>query len=304
MKKLRIVIALVVLLCAAVGGFVFYGLWNIKVEQVTDDLYVLSGLGGNTAVLRTNAGSVIVDTMSMPIQGFRIKQLAEKITGQPLALLINTHYHPDHTHGNPGFHEDARIISSRNTLNNLQTFDGDFWEKHFEHLPNEKAANEQLIELGNKKIKLIQMKPSHTDGDLAVHFVDEKALHTGDLVFNGLFPIVDLDAGGSFEGWSEALKDFTPIDFEIVIPGHGSVTDRTGLNRFRVFVDGVASFVRESRVQELNREETLALADTSRAQSLFKGLKEIKVFGFSIDINKQSVLDAVWHEARRIPYQD
>ena len=97
MKKWQSGLLFLVVLIIAFCLYVFVQLRSIEVERLTDDLFVLRGLGGNTAVLRTDAGAVVVDSMMLPMQGERIRALARELTGQDTALLINTHYHIDHT---------------------------------------------------------------------------------------------------------------------------------------------------------------------------------------------------------------
>ena len=70
--------------------------------KVTDDVHMISGLGSNVGVLRTRDGALVVDTMTFAMQGRAIREHAEKLAG-PVQVLVNTHYHLDHTHGNPAF---------------------------------------------------------------------------------------------------------------------------------------------------------------------------------------------------------
>jgi glyoxylase-like metal-dependent hydrolase (beta-lactamase superfamily II) len=97
------------------------------VERVTDDLHMIKGLGGNVAVLKTGAGAVIVDTMTFTMQGTRIRHLAESLTGEQVVMVINTHYHGDHTHGNPGFLPGTQVLSTTRTLEHLNTLDAAYW---------------------------------------------------------------------------------------------------------------------------------------------------------------------------------
>ncbi|MDZ7684922.1 MAG: MBL fold metallo-hydrolase [Gammaproteobacteria bacterium] len=85
------------------GGLIFRTAYRLDVEQLSDDLYVLYGAGGNVGVLATGEGTVIVDTMTLAYQGSRIREVAAELTGEPVVMIINTHYHLDHTHGNPAF---------------------------------------------------------------------------------------------------------------------------------------------------------------------------------------------------------
>ena len=85
----------------AVAVVVFGEIRRLDVEQISPDLHVLYGAGGNVAVLKTQKGTVIVDSMTLHYQGQRIKAKAEALTNDKVVMVINTHYHLDHTHGNP-----------------------------------------------------------------------------------------------------------------------------------------------------------------------------------------------------------
>ena len=112
----------------AIAIYVYMQIRSLTVVTVTDDLHMIQGFGGNVGVLKTGAGTVIVDTMTFTLQGERIRQLAEKLTGEPVVLVINTHYHSDHTHGNPAFAGGTKVISTKQTLHHLQALDASYWE--------------------------------------------------------------------------------------------------------------------------------------------------------------------------------
>ncbi len=66
-----------------------------------------------------------VDTLTLPMQGKRLREIAKELTGQDTVLLINTHYHLDHTHGNPAFDPGTRVLSTERTLHHLKALDAD-----------------------------------------------------------------------------------------------------------------------------------------------------------------------------------
>jgi glyoxylase-like metal-dependent hydrolase (beta-lactamase superfamily II) len=85
---------------------------DLEVAQVTDDVHVIYGFGGNVGVLAHRPRRVVVDTMTFRTQGARILELAEQLGGGPVQAIVNTHYHMDHTHGNPAFPAGTRVIST------------------------------------------------------------------------------------------------------------------------------------------------------------------------------------------------
>ncbi len=113
MKIWQVLLAVVLISLALGGGYLYSQVRALEVEQLSDDLWVLRGFGGNTAVLKTRGGTVIVDTMTFGIQGSRIREVARELTGMSTAMVINTHYHLDHTHGNPAFEPGTRVLSTR-----------------------------------------------------------------------------------------------------------------------------------------------------------------------------------------------
>ena len=107
------ILLVLVVLIVAVSGYFFYLTRNLQAEAVAEDVWVLFGLGGNVTVIRTGEGAVLVDSMTFRATGKRIRRMAEQLTGEPVRMVINTHYHLDHTHGNPAFAQDTRIVSPK-----------------------------------------------------------------------------------------------------------------------------------------------------------------------------------------------
>ena len=262
MKTWQRVLLFLSALVIALVIYVVAQLRAVDVEQLSDDLWVLRGAGGNTAVLRTDAGAVVVDTKTLPMQGERIRETARELTGMDTVLLINTHYHIDHTHGNPAFEPGTRVLSTERTLSHLQALDADFWRGEAARLmPNETFSDRMALELGGKTIELIHPGVGHTDGDLVVLFKDENVIHTGDLMFNHFYPNIDLEAGGSVQQWVDSLETVLRMDFTRVIPGHGDTTDRTGLRQFLAFIAQLALLGRNAAEQGLSLEQAVATGE-------------------------------------------
>ena len=222
----------------AIGGLYAYDLVTTLDETpVTDDVWMLAGAGGNVGVLRTEKGAVVVDTMTFRLQGERIRERAEVLGGGPVQVVIDTHYHDDHAHGNPGFAPGTHIVSTQRTLDYLMHFDAPYWEGAAQAtLPNDLFDDERELHIGGKTIRAIHPGRGHTGGDLVVLFVEDRVLHTGDLLFHMRYPNIDLEAGGSIEAWIETLDRVLELDFDRVIPGHGPVTDRDGIRAYQGFL--------------------------------------------------------------------
>ena len=287
----RILLGLLALV-ALLAAYVFFSVRSIDVEQLSEDLYVLRGFGGNTAVLRTGAGSVIVDTMTFGIQGERIKSLAAELTGEPPGLIINTHYHLDHTHGNPAFDAGTRVFSTERTLGYLNALDAEFWQGEAASLlPNETFSDTQTLSIGSKTIELVHPGPGHTNGDLVVIFTDEATIHMGDLMFHRHYPNIDLEAGGTIQGWPASLDRVLRLSFETVIPGHGLTTDRDGLAAFKAFIEQLGGIARQA-AEEGWTLETMVATDQLKADAGYEPIR----FIISLGLDRTFVLTRAWEE--------
>ena len=293
MKRWKSWLLLVAVLLLVFCGYVYLQLRTIEVERLSDDLSVLRGLGGNTAVLRTDAGAVIVDTMTLPLQGRRIRELARVLTGADTVLIINTHYHIDHTHGNPAFEAGTRVLSTERTLSHLQALDADFWQGEAARLlPTETFSDRRTLSIGGKTIELIHPGAGHTDGDLVVLFTDEGVLHTGDLMFNRYYPNIDLEAGGSIQRWVPTLENMLQLDFTRVIPGHGETTDRAGLRQFLALIAQLAEIGNSAAEKNLSLEQTLATDQLTADE----GYRRIRLI-IPLPMDREFVITRAWEES-------
>ena len=269
---------------------------QFEYEQITPDLHIVyTNIGGNVAVLRTGEGAVIVDTMTFSMQGETIRSLAEELTGEKVAVVVNTHWHFDHTHGNPAFGPGVRVVSTDNTKHWLETLDADYWQgSAAEGLPNETFVRSHLIELGDKSIELHWTGRGHTNGDLVALFREDETIHMGDLFFHRLYPFVDLDTGGSVQAWGDTLRAVLDLGFEHVIPGHGPLTDRAGLLEFKAMMEDLAHFARDAAEAEWSLEDALAKG-TLHADENFKPLR----IGPITMIDREALMGFAWRETQQ-----
>ena len=292
-KGLRRVVVIGVLVIAAALIYGYRKATELEAVQVTDDVHVIYGFGGNVGVLATDRGAVIVDTMTFRAQGAHILELAERLGGGPVQAIVNTHYHGDHTHGNPAFPSGTPVIATDRTLAYLKQVDAAYWEGDAAGtLPNRTFRNEQELSVGDKTVRLIHPGRGHTDGDLVALFVEDKVLHTGDLFVNGRYPNIDLEAGGSIGEWVATIDRVLELDFDRVIPGHGPVTDREGLRAFQTFMRQLAG------VGEQARREGWSLDQTERDGKLDADAGyEVMSIPFVFKLDRAFVVRRAWEEA-------
>lgn len=295
MKK--IIVALVLVLLVAGAGFTLYlraDMQKFEVTQITPDLHMISSeWGGNVGVLKTGEGTVIVDTMTFSFMGKVIRELAEEITGEPVVMIINSHYHLDHSHGNPAFAPGTRVVATERTLHHLQQLDADYFSGDAaQFLPGETFVTDQTLQVGNKTLWLIHPGLGHTDGDLVVLFVEDRTLHTGDLFFNKHYPNIDLEAGGSILTWGDTLEGLFGLPYEQVIPGHGPLTNGKGMRQFQVFIRELAELGAYAASINGSLEDTLVNGRLA-ADAGYEAI----TFGPLMNLNREFVIRRAWEEA-------
>ena len=169
------------------------------------------------------------------------------LTANP-KYIFNTHFHGDHTGGNRAFGQHATILAHINVRKRLAT-GGEFGKRHVEPapavaLPNIAFEQSASVFFNDEEIRAVHFPRAHTDGDIAVFFVNAQIAHLSDLFFNGIFPFVDLEYGGDVETLTQhiaVLIDQLPADAKI-IPGHGPVATLDDLKAYhRMLVETTAS---------------------------------------------------------------
>jgi glyoxylase-like metal-dependent hydrolase (beta-lactamase superfamily II) len=209
-------------------------------------------------------------------------------------VILNTHYHFDHTHGNPAFPGGLRIVSTARTLELLKALDADtFSGDAAGTLPNVTFTDRHEIRLGDKTIRSIHPGRGHTDGDQVVLFVEDRVLHMGDLLFHRRYPNVDLEAGGSVREWPATLDRVLALDgYDVVLPGHGGVTDRAGIEQFQRFLREVWAQVEPLAKAGKSLDETLAGVELREDE----GYEAIVIPGI-VSLDRDFVVRRAWEEA-------
>jgi glyoxylase-like metal-dependent hydrolase (beta-lactamase superfamily II) len=193
---------------------------EVVVDQLKDNLYVLKGGGGNTAVFVASDGVTVVDT-KVPGWGQPILDAIKKVTDKPVTRVINTHTHGDHVSGNVDFPASIDIVTQDNTKANMQKMDV-FTKSNGRGLPTRTFTDTMTIGSGPDEIDLYYFGPGHTNGDAWVVFKALRTVHAGDLFAGKGLPLVDTNNGGSVLHYAETLGNaYRGIrDVDTVINGH------------------------------------------------------------------------------------
>jgi cyclase len=286
----RLLLGLLAILALAAGAL-WWRVGTLDHVKLTDAVHVYSGVGGNVGVLVTSDGVAVVDTMTFVRQGRAIRAQIRELTAQPVVAVLNTHYHMDHTHGNPAFPIGTKVVSTAKTLQHLRERDADYWKGHpaKDLLPNETfdGATKEIA-LGGKTIRSYYFGRGHTDGDMVVLFVEDRVVHTGDLFSNGTYPDIDLEAGGSIRLWAATLDKVLALPFDRVIPGHGPPTNRAALERFREFTSSLWTQTAAVHDRGGTLEDAIKLVDVDQFN--------LSPIWFAPYINRGYVVGRAWEE--------
>ena len=225
---------------------------NITVEKVKDNLFVLRGGGGNTAVFVQAKGVTIVDTKN-PGWGQPLLDKIKTLTDKPVTTVINTHLHFDHVSGNVAMPATAEIVAHANNAKNIASpnrvvgFPGDspnvFKENPGKGIPKRTFTDKLTLGSGADQVNLYYFGPAHTGGDAFVEFPAHRVMHAGDVFPSKGLPIMDKNNGGSGVEYAnivrKAVKGIPNVD--IVINGHTPANST--LSDMSQFADYVADFV-------------------------------------------------------------
>jgi cyclase len=211
---------------------------QITVSKVSGNIYLLQGAGGNIAASLGDDGVLIVDTEYSPLADkIQAALKAIGLTDKPVRLVIDTHYHSDHSDGNAAWAaRGAMLISNENLRKRLEDGssigNGPGGSIHIQQPAQPKAAlpmitfSEALaLHFNDEEIRVMHFPAAHTDGDGVVYFTKNHVVHMGDEFVRYGFPFVDVNAGGSVQGMiaaNEKVAATLPADTK-VIPGHGDL---------------------------------------------------------------------------------
>jgi cyclase len=227
----------------------------LRMDAVTirPRVHVFSGFtNGNVLLLESSDGLLLVDAQTIKRVASLDSAIAQ-VSRAPVRWVVNTHYHADHTEGNAHFrargarvlaHERVRVHAAKDTtITELE------WHRTplpHNAMPTDAFATRHDLRLGVDQVVVLHPGPAHTDGDAMVWLPALNVLHIGDILEVDAPPFVDWWAGGSVDGMVRAIDDVLTWtnDSTAIVPGHGPVSTRGDLRRFRAMLVTVQERVR------------------------------------------------------------
>ena len=254
--------------------------YHLAAQRVAENVYAFVGRnedftttnGGNivnTGFIVAPDGVVVIDSGPSLRYGQQMRQAIAALNAKPLALLINTHHHPDHFLGNQAFAGTPiaalpatieGIASEGNAFaENLFRMTGD-WMKGTEVLKKARALTAGVVEVAGRRLRLIALD-GHTGADLAIYDETSGVLFAGDLVFNGRAPTTP---HADITHWLAALERLEAVTreagFSALVPGHGAVSrDAAPIRQTRAWLLWLQGAMRQAARAGLDMNEVLAL---------------------------------------------
>jgi glyoxylase-like metal-dependent hydrolase (beta-lactamase superfamily II) len=226
---------------------------------LSDTVTMVKGQGGNIAVSAGADGVFIIDDQLQPLTD-QLLAAIRRIDDRPVRFVINTHYHGDHVGGNESLGKAGSVIIAHDNIR--RRMNSDQFNSFFDSttpayppasLPVVTFNDRVTLHLNGESVAVHHVPRGHTDGDSIVHFPASNVLHMGDIFFNGLYPYIDLDGGGSIQGMIGAVELGLGLADEQtrIIPGHGALSNRTELQAYHDFLvkarDNVQALIDQGR---------------------------------------------------------
>lgn len=263
-------------------------------RELAEGVLVAMGDGGNAVLVVSREVSALIDTKLAYCSTLLRREAESK--GAPIAIVINTHHHQDHTGGNVAFFGASRVYAHANArtridaqldgfkqnitngprfvdrregpewdgakaevraiIESLDTLDAQHWRPT--HFING-ARGSATIPMYSFDMQ--HFGPGHTDNDMVVSIPQKNILHTGDLLFHKRHPFVDANGGGSVRRWVNSLKRARSAcnDRTIVVPGHGDITDVKGIDAGIAYFENSIEFVQKQIRTRATREDVIAM---------------------------------------------
>jgi len=242
-----------------------------------------SGWGfSNSGLIVDGAEGLLIDTLRDERMTLKMLEDYRKVTGlaaRDIGTLVNTHRDGDHTFGNRMM-AHARILATPECAKGMmergpaafqRILDtrppgpiGDFilavYGPPFDFvgiqpkLPTDLVEHSRTLTVGDKKVELLKVGPAHTDGDMIAIVPSERTVFTGDIVFYTNTPVI---WAGPVSNWIAAIDRILAMDIETVVPGHGPVTDKSGVRKTRDYLVFIQSAARERFDAGMSIEEAV-----------------------------------------------
>jgi glyoxylase-like metal-dependent hydrolase (beta-lactamase superfamily II) len=264
---------------------------DIRVLKVRDNVYMVSGDGGNVTVMTFDAGTLVVDTGTAQMANALLETI-KRISPKPIAHIINTSASDDHVGGNAPLAASGRripvevvrgegpfIVAHENVMTRMSAPTGRDAAAPEKAWPNETYHRDgmklSMRYHGGEPIQLIYAPAAHTDGDSIVWFRSANVISTGDVFMTTTYPIIDVAHGGSINGVIDGLNKILELSFPefrseggtMIIPGHGRLCDLADVAYYR----DMLTIIRDRFQDGIKKGQTLEQVKAARLTRDYDG---------------------------------
>jgi len=239
---------------------------EVRVEHLKDNFYVIYGSGGNIGVSAGPEGVFLIDDQVTEL-GPDILAAIREIADGPIRYVLNTHVHRDHTGNNEMMAGNGALILAHDNVRTRLIER----EQPAGALPVITFNDQASVYINGEEARALHFDHAHTDGDSVVVFKDSNIIHMGDLVFSPCYPFIDTNNGGNPNGVISAVKAMLEImdDDTIIIPGHGPVTDKAGVEAYLEMLEVVFGRLKAFKAEGKSLEEALAENPTAEYEAVW-----------------------------------
>lgn len=239
---------------------------EVKVVPVAGGVSMLVGQGGNIGVTTGKDGTFLIDDQFAPLLP-KIRAAVKTLGDGPIRFVVNTHFHGDHTGSNALLGESGAVLIAQDNVRKRLGIERVNPRTKERTPPSPPAAwpvvtyaDGVTLYLNGDELEVTHVARAHTDGDSIIRFRKANVIHMGDVFFNGNYPFIDVDSGGSVDGIVAAVDRVLPtIDGGTkLIPGHGALGTKADLQAYRDVVAGIRDRVKALIAQGKTLDQVIA----------------------------------------------
>lgn len=250
---------------------------KIKVNKLTDHVYMLTGQGGNIGLFVGEDGVFMIDDQFAPLTP-KILAAIKTVTDKPVSYLINTHWHGDHTGGNLNMAKEGAIIVSHENVRKRMSMDQVVRGRKKKASPKKALpvitfTEDMMYHFNGDDVLITHVHDAHTDGDALVYFTKNNVLHMGDAYFQGKFPYIDTSSGGTIDGYIAGIQKALMLSNNEtqIVCGHGKVSKKAEMKLYLKMLKTLRDRVAAEKSKGKSLKEVVANTAITKEYKSYNG---------------------------------
>lgn len=267
---------------------------KIKVNKLTDYVYMLTGQGGNIGLFVGEDGVFMIDDQFAPLTP-KILAAIKTITNRPVNYLINTHWHGDHTGGNLNMAKEGAIIVSHENVRKRMSMDQVVRGRKKKASPKQALpvitfTEDMMYHFNGDDVLITHVHDAHTDGDALVYFTKNNVLHMGDVYFQGKFPYIDTSSGGTIDGYIAGIQKALMLSNNEtqIMCGHGKVSKKAEMKEYLKMLKTLRDRIAAEKSKGKSLKEVIANTSITKEYKSYNGW-----------INEERIKTAIYNSLKK-----